>query len=178
MTVSLIAAVAANGVIGRDGRLPWHLSADLKRFKRLTTGHHLIVGRATWESVGKPLPDRTFLVVSRRSGTEQPGVVWVRSIDEALALAAERGDDEPFIAGGEGIYREAIERGLVDRVYLTRILRSYEGDALFPPFDENGWVEISREAHAADPGADAPPFEFVVYERAPAPADGEGPATV
>ena len=165
MPVSLIAAVSANGVIGRDGKLPWHLSADLKRFKRLTTGHHLIVGRATWESVGRPLPDRTFLVVSSRPGLEQPGVVWMRSIDEALALAVERGDDEPFIAGGEGIYREALDRGVVDRIYLTRILREYEGDALFPPFDESEWRAVSREAHAADPVADLPAFEFVVYER-------------
>lgn len=171
MPVSLIAAVAANGVIGRDGRLPWHLSADLKRFRRLTTGHHLIVGRATWESVGRPLPDRTFVVVSRRSEAVRPGVLWVRSIEEAIKLAIDRGDDEPFVAGGERIYQEALDRELVDRVYLTRIHHAYEGDAFFPRFDESAWRAVSREAHAADPVADLPAFEFVVFERERAVTD-------
>jgi dihydrofolate reductase len=169
MTVSLIAAVAQNGVIGRDNKLPWHLPADLKRFQRLTSGHHLIVGRATWESIGRPFADRVFVVVTRTPGEERPGVVFVRSVDEGLALARAAGDDEPFVAGGHGIFREALERDLVDRVYLTRLHRDYEGEARFPSLDESRWRAVAREAHAADPAHDRPAFEFVDYERVPAP---------
>jgi dihydrofolate reductase len=163
--VSLIAAVAANGVIGRGGGLPWHLPADLERFKELTTGHHLIVGRATWESIGKPLPRRTFVVVSRRAGYSPPGALALPSVQAALALARAAGDDEPFVAGGAGIYREAFERDLVDRLYLTTIHRDYEGDTRFPPFDESGWRESSREPHAADPDSGRPAFDFRVLDR-------------
>jgi dihydrofolate reductase len=167
MPVALIAAVAENGVIGRDGRLPWHLPADLKRFQRLTSGHHLIVGRATWESVGKPLPDRTFVVVSSRPEAPLPGVVWVRSVEEGIRLAQERGDDEPFVAGGTGIFREALERDLVDRVHLTRLHRAYDGDTRFPPFDESRWRLVARDAHPAEPESGRPAFEFLDYERVP-----------
>jgi dihydrofolate reductase len=169
MTVALIAAVAENGVIGREGKLPWHLPVDLKRFQRLTTGHHLIVGRATWESIGRPFADRVFVVVTRTPGEERPGVVFVRSLDEGLARARAAGDDLPFVGGGHGIFREALERDLVDRVHLTRIHRAYEGDARFPAFDERRWRVVAREAHAADPERDRPAFEFVDYERAAAP---------
>jgi len=164
MPVALIAAVAENGVIGRDGRLPWHLPADLARFQRLTTGHHLIVGRATWESVGKPLPDRTFVVVSRRAEPEWRGVVWVSSVEEGIRLAQERGDDEPFVAGGTGIFREALARDLVDRVHLTRIHRAYEGDARFPEFDAAGWHLVASEEHPADPAHDRPALTFLDYD--------------
>jgi len=163
--VSLIAAVAANGVIGRDGDLPWRLPADLRRFKALTSGHHLIVGRATWESVGKPLPDRTFVVVSRTPGEELPGLTWVRSVESGIRRALAAGDPEPFVAGGEGIYREALERGLVDRLQLTRIDRDYDGDARFPRWDPSGWRLVESEAHPARPEHDQPPFEFQVWDR-------------
>lgn len=166
MPVALIAAVAQNGVIGRDGGLPWHLPADLKRFQRLTTGHHLIVGRATWESIGKPLPDRTFVVVSRHDEPPRPGVVWVRSVEAGIRLAQQRGDAQPFVAGGTGIFREALEHDLVDRLHLTRIHRSYEGDARFPPFDERRWRLVAREAHPEQPERELPSFEFVDFERA------------
>ena len=169
MTVSLISAVAANGVIGRGGQLPWHLPADLKRFQRLTSGHHLIVGRATWESIGRPFADRVFVVVTGTPGEERPGVVFVRSLDEALAQARAAGDDEPFVAGGHGIFQEALERDLVDRVHLTRLHRDYEGDARFPRFDESRWRVVARAVHAADPAHDRPAFEFVDYERAATP---------
>ena len=165
MTISLIAAVAANGVIGRDGALPWHLPADLRRFKRLTTGHHLIVGRATWESVGRPLPDRTFVVVTGRPGYLAHGARVVRSLAEGISLARAAGDEEPFVAGGAGIYREALERGLVDRLYLTRIHRAYEGDTRFPAFDESLWRRVERERHAAEAATDRPAFDFLVLER-------------
>jgi dihydrofolate reductase len=164
--VSLIAAVAANGVIGRGGGLPWHLPADLERFKELTTGHHLIVGRATWESIGKPLPRRTFVVVSRRAGYAAPGAVVARTVADAIALASAAGDEEPFVAGGAGIYREALERDFVDRLHLTEIHRDYDGDTRFPPYDASRWREVAREPHAAEPQADRPAFDFVVLDRA------------
>lgn len=165
MPVSLIAAVAANGVIGRDGDLPWRLSADLRRFQRLTSGHHLIVGRATWESIGRPLPDRRFVVVTRGEVPALPGVVAVRSVEAGIRLALEAGDDEPFVAGGTGIFREALERDLVDRIHLTRIHRDYAGDATFPSFDESRFRLVERESHPAEPASDRPAFDFLVYER-------------
>lgn len=165
MPISLIVAVAANGVIGRDGQLPWHLPADLRRFKRLTSGHHLIIGRATWESIGKPLPDRHFVVVTRGEVPALPGVTAVRSVEAGLRFARAAGDDEPFVAGGTGIFREALERDLVDRIHLTRIHRDYPGDATFPPFDESRFRQVEREAHSEDPATGRPAFEFLVYER-------------
>jgi dihydrofolate reductase len=165
MRASLIAAVAANGVIGRGGGLPWRLPADLQRFKRLTTGHHLVVGRATWESVGRPLPDRIFVVVTRKRELEGTGVRVVGSVREGIRLALAAGDEEPFVAGGKEVYREALENDLVDRVHLTRIHRDYDGDAHFPEFDESRWRLVERDARAADPANDRPAFEFLVYDR-------------
>lgn len=166
MPVSLIAAVAENGVIGRDGKLPWHLPEDLRRFQRLTRGHHLIVGRATWESVGRPLPGRTFIVVTSRAGDAALGAGAAPSVAEAIRLARQAGDEEPFVAGGAGIYREALERDLVDRLHLTRIHRSYEGDTRFPQLDESRWRLVERENHPADAATDRPAFDFLVFERA------------
>ena len=119
MTVSLIVAVSSNGVIGHDGGLPWHLPADLKHFKLTTMGHHLIIGRRTWDEVGKPLPGRTMIVVTRSRRFAPEGAKVVRSVEQALEIAAE--DDEPFIGGGSQIYRIALARDLVHRIHLTRI---------------------------------------------------------
>jgi dihydrofolate reductase len=171
MPVTLIAAVAENGVIGRNGDLPWRLPADLRRFKELTLGHHLIIGRATWESLGKPLAGRTFIVVTNRAGYEAPGATIVATLDEGIALAQSAGDPEPFVAGGSGIFREALERDRVDQIQLTRIHRAYEGDTRFPEFDESRWRLAAREEHAADPANDRPAFDFLVFERT-APASG------
>ena len=165
MVVSLIAAVADNGVIGRAGGLPWHLPADLRRFKRLTLGHHLVLGRSTWETLDGPLPERTVVVVSRRPGYRADGAHVVTTVVQALALAHDAGDPEPFIAGGAQIYREALTQGLVDRMYLTRIHRAYEGDTRFPDWEEEAWRVVAREAHAAEGDADRPAFEFLVLER-------------
>jgi dihydrofolate reductase len=165
VTVALIAAVAANGVIGRKGRLPWHLPADLKRFQQLTTGHHLVIGRSTWESIGKPLPDRTFVVVTRTRGAPRPGLSFATSVEAGLRLAHAAGDALPFVAGGTGIFREALERDLVDRLYLTRIGRDYEGETHFPELDASRWRLVEREPHAATREPERPPFEFQVLER-------------
>jgi dihydrofolate reductase len=162
MAVSLIVAVSSNGVIGRDGDLPWHLPADLKHFKRTTMGHHLIIGRRTWEEVGKPLPGRMMVVVTRSRRFTPEGAQVVRSVEQALELAA--ADDEPFIGGGSQIYRIALARDLVDRIYMTRIHAEVEGDTFFPDFDLDEWELVSEEHHQAD-GKNEFPCSFMVYER-------------
>jgi dihydrofolate reductase len=148
MRVSLIVAVSTNGVIGRDGDLPWHLPADLKHFKRTTLGHHLIIGRRTWLELGKALPGRTMVVVTRSRRFVADGARVVHSIDAALEAA--RGDDEPFIGGGSHIYRTALARNLVDRMYITRVLAEVEGDTWFPAVDFDAWELVSEEHHPAD----------------------------
>ena len=162
MWVSLIVAVSENGVIGRDGGLPWRLSQDLRRFKQLTMGHHLVIGRRTWEEVGTPLPGRTMVVVTRDHRFAAQGVLVAHSLDEALELA--RDDDEPFIGGGAEIYRMALERSLVDRLYITRVHAEIEGDTVFPEIDLEAWRLISREDHEAD-DKNQYPFSFLVYNR-------------
>ena len=162
MAVSLIVAVSENGVIGRDGGLPWRLSADLKHFKRTTMGHHLIIGRRTWDEVGKPLPGRTMVVVTRSRRFAPEGVHVAHSLEEALDIA--RDDDEPFIGGGAHIYRIALARTLVDRIYLTRIHADVEGDTFFPDFDIDRWELVSEEHHQEDERNEFP-FSFLIYER-------------
>ena len=163
MTISIIAAVAANGVIGRDNDLPWRQSADLKRLKRLTMGHHMIMGRRTWESVGVPLPGRTIVVITRDPVYRVPeGVAVAHTLDEALQLAA--GDSEPFVAGGAGIFAQALQRA--DRMYLTRIHGEPEGDTFFPEFDDvNEWKLVDSEHYESD-GKNQYPYSFLTYERA------------
>lgn len=163
MRLSLIAAVASNGVIGRDGGLPWHLPADLARFKALTMGHHLIVGRRTWESIGRSLPGRRMVVVSGGSPQLPPEVRQAPSLAAALRLAERAGEDEAFVGGGAALFAEALPRA--DRLYLTRVLAAVPGDVHLPPIDEAAWRETSREHHPADE-RHAYPFVFVTLERA------------
>lgn len=166
MPVALIAAVAENGVIGAAGGLPWHLPADLRRFKKLTMGHHMIVGRSTWESIGgQPLGGRTWLVVSRREGYSAAGAQVVTSVEAAIRVALDAGDSEPFVGGGTGIFRAALEQDLVDRLYLTLIHRAYDGDTRFPAWDKSRWQLVTREPIPADPATNRPSFEFLDYER-------------
>ncbi|MEX2317429.1 MAG: dihydrofolate reductase [Pirellulales bacterium] len=163
MRISIIAAVAENGVIGRGGKLPWHLADDLKRFKRLTMGHTLIMGRKTWESIGRPLAGRRMVVVSRqadyRTGFENIEVV--DNVDAALKLAAAVDDDEAFIIGGAELYREALPR--VDQLYMTRVLAEVDGDTFFPDLDWMQWERKESEEHSADSANDHP-YDFQVYE--------------
>ena len=163
MRVSLIAAAGENGVIGRRNALPWHLPADLRHFKRLTLGHHLILGRKTWEAVGKPLPGRRTIVVTRRPDYPLPdGVERAGSVEEALAHAERQGEDEAFVAGGAEIYRASLRRA--DRIYLTRIHHDFAGDALFPELDAAEWELASRQDHPAD--AQNPyAFSFLTYDK-------------
>ena len=148
MTVSMIVAVSENGVIGRDGGLPWHLPRDLRHFKTTTMGHHLVIGRRTWDEVGKPLPGRTMVVLTRSRTFKAEGAVVVHSLEEALEAA--RGDDEPFIGGGAYIYRMALTRDVVDRLYLTRIHAEVEGDTFLPSIDFGDWELVSKERHEAE----------------------------
>jgi dihydrofolate reductase len=173
MRVSLIVAVSDNGVIGRDGGLPWHISADLQRFRRLTMGHHLVVGRRTWESIGRPLPGRRVVVVSRGQPRLPPEVHLAGSLDAALDLARLAGDDEAFVAGGAAIYALALPRA--DRLYLTRIHAEVEGDVRWPASDLTGWLEVGREQGAVDDRSPLP-HTFVVYERRARPQAGAAPA--
>ncbi|MBM3999152.1 MAG: dihydrofolate reductase [Planctomycetes bacterium] len=159
---SIIVAVAANGVIGRDGALPWHVPADLKRFKRLTMGHHLIMGRKTLESIGRILPGRTTVVLTKNDDYQSPGAVVARSLQQAIDAAAEAGDDEVFIVGGGEIYRQALP--LADRIYRTRVDATVAGDTTFPELAPTDWRVVRAESVPAEGGVPAHAFE--VLERA------------
>ncbi len=146
MKLSLIVAMAENGVIGRDGALPWHLPADLRRFKTLTMGHSMVMGRKTFESIGRVLPGRRSIVVSRDPEWRAEGAWTAPSLEAALALTAT--EAEVFVIGGAEIFRQALPRA--DRLYLTRVLAEVEGDVYFPELDASEWRLVSREEIAAD----------------------------
>jgi dihydrofolate reductase len=148
MRISLIVAMAQNGVIGRDNQLIWHLPNDLKQFKRLTTGHPIIMGRKTFESIGKPLPNRTSIVVTRSKNWTFEGVVVVNSVEEALVVARQTGTDEVFVIGGAEIYRLTLP--IANKIYLTEVKADFEGDAHFVIPNIEDWEEISRIAHSTD----------------------------
>jgi dihydrofolate reductase len=160
MRVSLIVAMERNGVIGRDGGLPWHLSTDLRRFKQLTMGHHIIMGRKTFESIGRLLPGRTSVVVTRQSDFVAPGAIIAHCLPDAVAAASN--DDEAFIIGGAEIYQQALD--IVDRIYLTEVDADVPGDARFPDFDRSEWAVADRTEHPADERNDHP-HTFTVLER-------------
>ena len=162
MRISIIAAMSENGVIGRAGRLPWHLAADLKRFKQLTLGHTVIMGRKTWESIGRPLPGRRMVVITRQSGYRAEGADVVSNFDDALAIARAAGDDEAFIIGGAEIYRLALPRA--ERLHLTLIHAKIDGETVFPSVDWSIWQQTTSEAHRAD-DKNGFPFSFQVFER-------------
>lgn len=157
--VYLVAAVAKNGVIGARGKLPWHLPEDLKHFKNLTLGHPIIMGRRTWDSLGKPLPGRENIVVSRKAGFEAPGASVAASLEAALALCA--GEPVAFVIGGAEIYAAALP--LADGLVLTEIDRDYEGDVYFPDWDRAAWRATQKETHSSAEGLR---FDFVLYEKA------------
>lgn len=156
MIVSLIVAMARNRVIGRDNKLPWHIPADLRRFRDLTLGHTIVMGRKTYEGIGTPLPGRQTIIVTRQEGYAPPGCVVVHSLEEALAAAGSA--DEVFICGGGELYAEALP--LAERIYLTMVELDVEGDTLFPEIPAGEFVETSREEVDAKP-----PITFIVYER-------------
>lgn len=164
--VALIAAVAENGVIGRNGDLPWRIKSEMKYFKATTISCPVIHGRKSFESLGKPLPDRANIVITRDKNYAADGVIVVYSLDEALAraktIAKETGVSIVFVCGGENVYRESLP--LADRLYLTEVHLKPEGDTRFPGFDRNEWIETKREFHKALPGEDAD-YTITVLER-------------
>jgi dihydrofolate reductase len=164
MRISIIVAVAENGVIGRGGQLPWQLSADLQRFKRLTMGHTIIMGRRTWESIGRALPGRRTVVVTRQPNLkiDVPGVATAGSLDESLQHAEAGNDAEAFIFGGAEMYRETLPRA--DRLYLTRVLANVHGDTYFPDINWAAWRLVESEHHAAGERNEFA-FDFETYER-------------
>ncbi len=165
MKVTLVAAVAANGVIGKDNDLPWRLPDDMKFFMEKTKGHHVILGRKNFESLPakfRPLPERTNIVVTRQKDYRAPGCVVVHSFDDALKFAADHGEQEVMVLGGSDIYK--LSMPYADYLCLTEVDASVEGDVYFPEFDRTQWKEISRRHHPAD-GRHRYAFDFVLYER-------------
>ena len=161
MRVSIIVAVADNGVIGHQGDLPWRISSDLKRLKALTMGHHMIMGRKTYETLPGPLPGRRIIVVTRNRDFSVPDVLAAGSVESALLLVHD--DNEPFIAGGSEIFAQSLHRA--DRMYLTRVHAEPEGDTFFPEFDDvNEWRLVDSEHFEADE-KNQYPYSFLTYER-------------
>lgn len=148
MIVSAIVAVAKNGVIGANGQIPWYLPADLAWFKKTTLGHHIIMGRNSFHSIGRPLPKRTNIVVTRDPFFSAEGVLTAHSVEEALGMAFDNGETEAFIIGGGQIYLESMD--LWDKLYLTSVETEPEGDVFFPKTVNNEWNEVWREERPAD----------------------------
>lgn len=157
--VAIIAAIAANGVIGAGNGLPWRIPADLRRFRALTMDHAIIMGRRTWQSLPHALPGRQNIVVTRDPGLRAKGALLATSLDEALASVERPGP--AFVIGGAQIYALALPQAT--RLYLTEIGAAYEGDTRFPPFERDAWREVAREEHRSH--SDGPDFAFVTYDR-------------
>ncbi|SNS50220.1 dihydrofolate reductase [Belliella buryatensis] len=163
MKISLIVAKAENNVIGKDNQLIWRLSSDLKLFKKYTTGHHIIMGRKTYESMGKPLPNRTSIVISRNKDFEVPeGHFLAHSLEEAIQLGISRNLDQVFIIGGAQIYKEAIQ--FCDEMIITEVQAAPEGDAFFPEFDRKAWKIVHSE-HFPKDDKNEYDFNFMIYKR-------------
>jgi dihydrofolate reductase len=157
-SLSLIAAVAENGVIGVNNTLPWHLPEDLKRFRALTTGHHIIMGRKTYESLNRLLPGRITVIVTRNPDYRVEGALIADSLEQAIAQCDQ--DDEAFLIGGAELYEEGMK--LADKLYLTEIHATFAGDAYFPVVDLNVWSEAARESHVSEKGLK---YSYVTYLR-------------
>lgn len=152
--------MSRNRVIGAHGAIPWHLPEDLKRFKRLTLGHHIIMGRKTWESIGRPLPGRAAVVVTRQRDYRAQGALVMHSLEDAIAACA--GDSEIFVTGGAELYARALPRA--SRLYLTTVDAEVSGDTVMPEFELSGWREVFSESFAAD-ARHRYPFRCETYER-------------
>lgn len=158
--VSILVAYDRNRAIGHGNKLPWHLPADLKRFKTLTMGHHIVMGRKTYQSIGRPLPGRTNVVITRELGYLAEGSIVVDTLERALAVAKD--DNEIFIIGGAQIFVQMLP--FCDRLYATEIDAAFDADTYFPEFDRQTWRESSREHHPSD-ATNPHPFDFVIYDR-------------
>jgi dihydrofolate reductase len=162
--VSLVVATDQRGAIGRAGGLPWHLPDDLRRFKALTLGKPVVMGRKTWDSIGRPLPGRHNLVITRQAGLDLPGATVVASLEEALAAAGDV--PEVCVIGGAEIFRQALPQ--IDVVHLTRVHATVAADTYLPPFDAAAWDEVAHEEHAADE-RHAHAFSFIELRRRASP---------
>jgi len=158
--ITIIAAIAKNNALGKDNKLIWYLPADLKRFKKVTLGHHIIMGRKTFESLGKPLPNRTTIIITRNKNYTQHGCIVVNSLNEAIEATKE--DENPYILGGAEIYKQALD--IADKLDLTFVHQNFEADVFFPEIDFNIWKETSREDFNSDE-KNKFNYSFVTYLR-------------
>lgn len=161
-TLSAIVAMAEDGLIGKNNQLPWHLPADLQHFKSITTGHPILMGRKTYESIGRPLPNRMNIILTRSPSFAAPGCVVVTSIEDALRYAALQHKQEIFIIGGADLYKQLLPR--IQRIYLTQVHHHFSGDVYFPVLNKNEWKEIECIHHAADE-KNAYDYSFLILER-------------
>lgn len=162
MRISFILAKSENNVIGVNNKLPWHLRDDLQNFKRLTMGHHILMGRKTFESIGKPLPGRMSLVISSEPKNNEENVLWFNSLFRAIKHAERNGESELFIIGGEQIFKSALS--LTDRIYLTEVKSQVKGDVYFPPLSMKNWKKISEQHFSKDEKNDYD-FSILVLDR-------------
>lgn len=158
--LTMIAAAAENNALGKENDLVWHLPDDFKRFKKLTSGHHIIMGRKTFESFPQPLPNRTHIIITRNKDYKAKGAVVVHSLERAIEIA--NGDSQPFIIGGGEIYKQALPYS--DKIELTRVHSEFEADTFFPEIDENNWKLVKEEFHPADEKHEHA-FTYLTYER-------------
>lgn len=156
--LSIIVAIAKNGVIGLNNNLPWHLPEDLKRFRAITTGHHIIMGRKTYESLGRLLPGRTTVIVTRNKNYQVDGALIAHSIEQAISLCPN--DSEVFLIGGAELYQAGLS--LADKLYITEVDLDVVGDAFFPYLDLTNWQELAREVHVSEKGL---AFSYMNYQR-------------
>lgn len=162
VTISLVAAAATNNAIGKDGKMPWHLPNDMKHFKNITWGMPVVMGRKTYESLGKPLPGRKNIVISRQPSWKAEGIVVVKNIEDALFIAKQSDANEVMVIGGGEIYRAMMDRA--KRIYLTRVEAEPEADTFFPSIDPGQWYLVSQKNHEADE-KNAYNYSFQIWER-------------
>ena len=158
--ITIIAAIGKNNELGKDNDLIWYLPADLKRFKKLTSGHHIIMGRKTFESIGKPLPNRTSIIISRNPSYHVEGCLTAKSLDEAISLAKDQ--EKLFIIGGAQIYKQAMEQKIANQLEITLVHEAFEADAFFPEIKSEDWQEVAREDCKADEN-NTYTYSFVTY---------------
>jgi dihydrofolate reductase len=160
--ITVIAAIAKNNALGKDNDLIWYLPADLKRFKKVTTGHYILMGRNTFESIGRPLPNRTTIIITRNKNYSKEGCLIASSIEEAIELAKE--EAQLFIIGGAQIYKEIMAKDLADQLDITLVHSEFEADVFFPKIDPNVWKEVAREDFKADEKNEYD-FSFISYQK-------------
>ena len=160
--ITIIAAIAKNNALGLNNDLIWHLPADLKRFKRITTGHHILMGRNTYESIGKPLPNRTTIIITRNEEYKKENCLIANSLEEALEMS--KNESDIFIIGGAQIYKYAMENNLVDALDITLVHKDFDADVFFPEIDKDIWQEVKREDFIADE-KNKFDFSFIRYQK-------------